>query len=295
MASFKKGTIFTMCGKEYEVVTEGSDEPSSCLVYVPRHEKDTADPISIRMWKAEAKLARGDIMISGHERSEKETFNNFYPSITDPLEQIAALKKRIHAIEERRLTLLKADDATGHVMLQDNVVRTNKSFDIWSYVRSTDHSRPRRNIQYIKLRGLILTISAASSSTEHFLFNITEQLQPCCRFAGDTMISEGVIKIDLGPELRTIQGCKTDILKDELEGKIELSVDIKMNCKYETGVTIVKSNILQCAYIRDVKAPGLKIGKLAFPEIGDHMIAVLGVSLDIYTVGLNEGYSSAVF
>ncbi len=89
MGSFIKGMTFTMEGKEYEVVNEGTNDPASCLVYVLSQEKETADPQTLRMWKAEAKLARGDIMISGYseESGKQPARDSFYPPVTDPLEK----------------------------------------------------------------------------------------------------------------------------------------------------------------------------------------------------------------
>lgn len=277
-----------MEGKEYEILSEGTNEPSSCIVYVLRHEKETADPQTLRMWKAEAKLARGDIMISGYtdESGPKGNKDSFYPPVTDPLEQIAELKKRIHAIEQRRLTLLKIDDPKGQVLLQDNVIRPNKTLDIWEYTKSSgDSLKKQRNIQYVKIRGLMMVISGHSNQLERFLFNISDQLQPCCRIAGDTLSSEGKIKIDLSPQIQTIQGARTQIIHEGLGGRIELAIELKLNCKYESGLIAINSKIMQAAYIRDVNAPGLKINKIAFPEIGSHMIAVEGICIDIYTDG----------
>lgn len=286
MGSFIQGMTFTMEGKEYEVLAEGTNEPSSCMVYVLRQQKETADPQTIRMWKAEAKLARGDIMISGYadDAHREGAKDSFYPPVTDPLEQIAELKKRIHAIEQRRLTLLKVDDPKGQILVQDNVVRPNKTFDIWHFTKSSgDSSKRERNIQYVKLRGIMLVISSSGNAVEHFLFNITDQLQPCCRIVGDTLSSEGKIRIDLSPQLQTIQGNKTQIFSDSLGGRVELGVDLRLNCKYETGMACINAQIMQASYQRDVNAPGLKINKLAFPEIGEHMIAIEGVCVDIYT------------
>ncbi|MCX4309077.1 MAG: hypothetical protein OSJ28_02060 [Desulfovibrio sp.] len=291
MGSFIKGMTFTMEGKEYEVVNEGTNDPASCLVYVLSQEKETADPQTLRMWKAEAKLARGDIMISGYseESGKQPARDSFYPPVTDPLEQIAELKKRIHAIEQRRISLLKVDDPKAQILLQDNVVRPNKPFDVWNYTKSSgDTSKQNRKIQYVKLRGIMLVITSNSNQVEHFLFNISDQLQPCCRIAGDTLSSEGKIKIDLSAQVQTIQGNKTQILTSELEGRIELAVELKLNCKYATGLTIINAQIVQAAYIRDVNAPGLKINKIAFPEIGNHMIAVEGICVDIYTEGSGD-------
>lgn len=280
-----------MGGKEYEIISEGTNDPSSCIVYVLRHEKETGDPQSLRMWKAEAKLARGDIMISGYvdEERNRKFKDSFYPPVTDPLEQIAELKKRILAIEQRRLTLLKVDDPKGHVLLQDNVVKPNKTFNIWEYTQASgDYVKRHRPIQYIKIRGIMIAVSGNSHFLEHFLFNISDQLQPCCRIVGDMLSSEGKIKIDLGPQIQTIQGARTQIFNDNLGGRIELGIDLKLNCQYESGEIKVVANISQVAYIREVNAPGLKINKIAFPEIGDHMIAVEGVCLDIYTAGVER-------
>lgn len=277
-----------MEGKEYEILSEGTNEPSSCIVYVLRHEKETADPQTLRMWKAEAKLARGDIMISGYtdESRSRGSKDSFYPPVTDPLEQIAELKKRIHAIEQRRITLLKIDDPKGQVLLQDNVIRPNKTLDIWEYTKSSgDSLKKQRNIQYVKIRGLMMVISGHANQLEHFLFNISDQLQPCCRIAGDTLSSEGKIKIDLSPQIQTIQGTRTQIIHEGLGGRIELAIELKLNCKYEAGLIAINSKIIQAAYIRDVNAPGLKINKITFPEIGNHMIAVEGICIDIYTDG----------
>lgn len=289
MSSFMQGMTFTMEGKEYEVLTEGTSDPSSCLVYAPRHEKETADPLTIRMWKAEAKLARGDIMISGYADESRRPGDSFFPPVIDPLEQIAELKKRIRAIEQRRLTMLKIDDPKGQILLQDNVVRPNKNFDIWAYTKSSGGSSKRdRNIQYIKLRGVVLAISGHGSQLEHFLFNISDQLQPCCRIAGETLSSEGKVKIDLTPRLQTIQGARTQILTESLGGRIELGIELRLACQYQSGATVINAKICQASYIRDVNAPGIKINKLAFPEIGDHMIAIEGVCVDIYTDGPEE-------
>lgn len=287
MNKFTKGAFFIMGGKEYEVLAEGTDDPASCLVYAPAHETEHADPLTIRMWKAEAKLARGDIMIRGHEENLGHA-TSFYPPIKDPLEQIAELKKRIQAIEERRVTLLKIDDPLGQVLLQDNIVRPNKAFDIWAYTLSSGIGRCHRNIQYIKTRGLIINLSANNAPTEHLLFNIGDQIQPCCSINGDNLSSEAKIKIELTPGLKTIQGGKTAILTPELKGKIGLTIEICVNCKYQTGMTMINANILQAAYLRDVKSPVLKIDNLAFPEIGDHAVAIEGICVDIYTEGLNQ-------
>lgn len=287
MSKFIKGTIFTMGGKEYEVLTAGTDDPASSLVYAPLHEDDSSDPLSIRLWKAEAKLARGDIMINGYE--ENPTIkDSFYPPVIDPLEQIAELKKRIRAIEERRVLLLKVNDPLNQILIQDNIVRPNKAFDIWAYTSASPQNINKRNIQYIKIRGLVLALSTSSNKIEHFLFNIADQLQPCCRISGDTLSSVGEIKIDLSSELKTIQGSKTSILTSELGGKIELGIELRLNCKFATGLSIISSNILHAAYTREIKAPGLKINKLSFPEIGEHMIVIEGVWLDIYTEGFDK-------
>lgn len=291
MPNFLKGMTFTMGGKEYEIISEGTNDPSSCIVYVERHEKETGDPQSLRMWKAEAKLARGDIMISGYtdEERNKKFKDSFYPPVTDPLEQIAELKKRILAIEERRLTLLKIDDPKGHVLLQDNVVKPNKVFNVWEYTQTSgDWAKKSRPIQYIKIRGIMIVVSANSHLLEHFLFNISDQLQPCCRILGDTLSSEGRIKIDLIPQVQTIQGAKTQIFNENLGGRMELTIDLKLNCQYESGEAKIAANISQAAYIRDVNAPGLKINKIAFPEIGEHMIAIEGICLDVYTAGVER-------
>lgn len=288
MGSFVKGMTFTMEGKEFEVLSEGTNDPASCLVYVPSKEKETADPLTLRMWKAEAKLARGDIMISGYsdDSGQEGSKGSFYPPVTDPLEQIAELKKRIHAIEQRRISLLKVDDPKSAVLLQDNVVRPNKTFDIWQYTKASgDSVKQQRNIQYVKIRGLMLIITSKTSQLEHFLFNISDQLQPLCRIAGDTLSSEGRIKIDLSSQLQTIQGTRTKILTPALEGRIELAVELKLSCQYATGQTVISAKIVQAAYIREVNAPGLKINRIAFPEIGEHMIAIEGVCVDIYTDG----------
>lgn len=292
MGSFIKGMTFTMEGKEYEVLSEGTNDPSSCMVYVLRQEKETADPETIRMWKAEARLARGDIMISGYIDDRKnEQKEKFFPPVIDPLEQIAELKKRIQAIEQRRLTLYRIDDPKGAVLLQDNVVRPNKHFDIWKYTQASGQGpRQKRNIQYVKIRGVVLVITANNQQAEHFLFNITDQLQPLCRIAGDTLSSDGKIRLNLTSELQTIQGGRTALITEQLGGRIELEVELKLNCQYRTGMAIINAQIIQAAYIRDVNAPGLKINRIAFPELGDHMIAVEGVCLDIYTEGPEQDY-----
>lgn len=286
--SFTKGMIFAMEGNEYEVLNECNDDPSSYLVFVSRHEKETADPLTLSLSKAEAKLARGDIMIIGSpdQGTQMTSKDSFYPPVSDPLEQIAELKKRIQAIEKRRISLLKIDDPKSLIMLQDNVVRPNKYFNIWDYTQSSgDYAKKGRKIQYIKIRGIMLVITSNSSLVEHFLFNISDQLQPCCRITGDTLSSEGKIKIDFSSKVQTILGNRTQILTSGLEGRIELAVELKLDCKFLSGQTIINANILQAAYIREVNAPGLKINKIAFPEIGDHLIAIEGICVDIYTEG----------
>lgn len=286
MGSFAKGMTFTMEGKEYEILNEGSNDPSSYLLYLPLHEKGTGDPLTLRLWQAEAKLSRGDIMIIGRPdgSGQASSKDSFYPPVSDPLEQIAELKKRIQAIEKRRISLLKIDDPKSLVLLQDNVVRPNKPFDIWAYTQSSgDYAKKGKKIQYIKIRGIMLVITGNTSMIEHFLFNISDQLQPCCRIAGDTLSSEGKIKIDLSSRVQTILGNRTQILTSDLEGRIELAVELKLNCNFLSGQTIINANILQAAYIREVNAPGLKINKIAFPEIGDHLIAIEGICVDIYT------------
>lgn len=287
MGSFTKGATFTMEGKEYEVLSEGSNDPASCIVYVLRSEKETADPMTLRLWKAEARLARGDIMLNGGhdlplpQREEKDTF---FPPVSDPLEQIAELKKRIQAIEQRRLSLMKADDPKGEVLLQDNVVRPNKEFNIWNYTRAAGIARKDRNIQYVKIRGLMIAISGGNRKMEYFLFNIADQLQPCCRIAGRTLSSTGSVKIDLSPRLQSILGRPTQILSGDLfQGRIELSIEIRLNCQWATGVTSINARISQAAYIREVNGPVLKINRVSFPEIGNHMIAIEGICIDVYT------------
>lgn len=279
MPIFTKGAIFTMGGKEYEVLEEGGDDPSSCLLYAPRHEKDTADPLSIRMWKAEAKLARGDIMLNS--QPENAGASQFYPPITDPLEQIAELKKRIQAIERRRVILLKSRDPSGQILLQDNIVRPNRPFDIWTLAANGEQKSP---IQYIRPRALILTISS-NDSPEHFLFNIAGQIPPCCRAVADVLTSEGQVAIKLGPELQTIRGDRTDILNNDFSGRIELEIGLSLRCKYQSGLTTISAQIQRCSYIREVNSPTLKMDSLTFPEIGDHLITILGINVDIYTAG----------
>lgn len=286
MGSFSKGMIFTMGGAEYEVLAEGTNEPSSDIVYAPASERDTSEPFTMSSWKAEAKLARGDILINGYSADKLGEKEVFYPRVIDPLEQIAELKKRIRAIERRRLSLLKADDPRGRVLLQDNVVRPNKPFDIWEYTRTSgDIAKRERKIQYVKIRGVMLIISGQSGHTERFLFNIGDQLQPLCRVSGDTLTSEGKIKIDLTSHMRTSRGGRTKIITDDIGGRIELGVELRLNCKVTTGLASVNAKITQAAYIRDVNAPGLKIGRVAFSELGDYFIAIEGVGLDIYTDG----------
>lgn len=280
MTSFIKGMTFTMGGKEYEVVAEGSSDPSSCMVYVPCHEKETADPQSIRIWKAEAKLARGDIMISGYT-SDRHKQEAFFPTVVDPLQQIAELKRRIHAIEQRRISLLKADDPASHVLLQDNVVRPNKQFDIWQYTRTSgDIAKRGRTIQFIKIRGLVLSLAA--TATEYFLFNIADQLQPCCKVSGDTLTSEGKIKLDLTPELHTVKGTPTRLLTLPQGMRMELTVETALDCKFASGLTMIQANILQFSCLRNVNAPKLRFQPVPFPE-QDYSIGIEGVCIDVYT------------
>lgn len=282
MPIFTKGAVFTMGGKEYEVLAAGDDNPASCMLYVPRHEKDTADPLTIRMWKAEAKLARGDIMINSQpEDSASAQANPFYPPITDPLEQIAELKKRIQAIEQRRVILLKSRDPSGQILLQDNIIRPNRPFDIWTLAANGEQKSP---IQYIRPRALILTISS-NDNPEHFLFNIAGQIPPCCRAVDDVLSADGQVSLKLGPELHTIRGGRTNILTNDFAGRIELEIGLRLRCKYESGLTNLSAQIQRCSYIREVNSPTLKMDRLTFPEIGDHIITILGINVDIYTAG----------
>ena len=278
-----------MNGKEYEVLSEGSADPSSCLIYAPRHEKNFAEPSSLRMWKAEARLARGDIMINGYPNkfSGVSRGGRFYPSIHDPLEQIAELKKRILDIENTRVTLWKEKDPGSLILLQDNLVRPNKAFDVWAYAKAGVYVQ--RPIQHIKLRGLLLALSGNKGQIERFLFNISDQLSPTCRFKDDCLSSEGKIRIDLTPDMINIHGVKTTIISDNLDGCVELAIDIRLVCQYLTGHTIIHANILQAAYIRQINAPGMKTAHLAFPEIGEHMIAIEGISLDVYAMQEKDG------
>lgn len=280
MSNFRKGCTFTMGGKEYEVISANGNDPASSLVYAERQDIHHTDPQTIRLWKAEAKLARGDIMLNGYIEKPANR-DGFFPQLPDPLAQIAELKRRIRAIEERRVILLKSEDPTGQILLQDNIVRPNKPFDIWSCVAEdkTPHS-----IQFIKIRAVVLSVASAAQ-TENFLFNIDDQLLSACRISGDSLFCEGKVRLDLSPELQTIQGNPTQILSHDLGGKIELGIELRLHCKYLTGLAIVNANILSASYTRDIKAPGLKISKLAFPEIGEHTIAMEGVNLDIYTEG----------
>ena len=285
MTSFVKGMSFTMGGKEYVVLNEGGSDPSSCLVYAPRNEMDMPDPFTLRMWKAEAKLARGDIVIGDTAAVNRSTgqASTYFPPVLDPLEQIAQLKKRIQAIEKRRVNLFRSEDPSAQILLQDNIVRPNKVFDIWAYARSDMGSVSQaRSIQYIKLRGLILALTGQGGIIEHFLFNISDQLAPTCRISGDTLSSEGKIRIDLSPKIQTIQGSPTRIISDNLDGRVELTLEVRLACQYASGQTIIQANILQAAYIREVNGPGLKTARLAFPEIGEHMIAIEGICVDIY-------------
>lgn len=291
MTSFMKGMTFTMGGNEYEILSEGTSDPSSCLVYAPLQKREAGSQQTLRIWKAEAKLARGEITISGYadEESQKRYRDDLYPPAADPLAQIAELKKRIMAIEQRRLNLLKVDDPRGQILLQDNVVKPNKTFDIWKYtITSGDYIKKAKPIQYVKIRGVIIAISGNSQYLERFLFNISDQLQPCCRNMGNALFSEGRIKIDLNHEIQTVQGNKTHIFNESLGGGIELGIDIKLSCMHETGETRVNANIVKAAYIRDVNAPGIQINKIAFPEIGEHMIAIEGVCLDVYVAGQDK-------
>lgn len=275
MTSFVRGMTFMMDGKEYEVLSEGGSDPSSSLVYAPANENYRGDPQTLRMWKAESRLARGDIMISGYPRGRGQA--NF-GSALDPLEQIAELKKRILELEKSRLTLFRAHDPAAQILLQDNLVRPNKVFEIWAYTAETRQAP----IQYIKLRGLLLALSGEKGRLEHFLFNISDQLSPTCRVKGGTLSSEGTIRIELAPGIQTIQGKASAIIPADMDGHIELTMDLRMACQHAIGQMAVYAKIRQAAYIRPINAPGLKTAPLAFPEIGSHMIAIEGISLDIY-------------
>lgn len=277
MTSFVKGMTFTMGGKEYEVLSAGGSDPSSSLVYAPAEDASLKNSHSLRIWKAESRLARGDIMISGYPESEGGTV--CLPDAIDPLAQISELKRRIQEIEDRRVTLYRAYDPSAQILLKDNLVRPNKVFDIWAFANTTK-ARP---IQYVKLRGLLLALSSAQGGLEHFLFNISDQLSPTCRIEGDSLNSEGKIRVNLSPEMRTIQGNPPSIISANMDGKVELTMELRLACQFLTGQMIIHANILQAAYIRAINAPGMKTATLAFPEIGEHMIAIEGISVDIYT------------
>ncbi|MBD5607725.1 MAG: hypothetical protein HDQ93_02605 [Desulfovibrio sp.] len=288
MGSFLKGMTFTMEGKEYEVIGEGTDDPSSCLVYVLRDEKETADPQTLRLWKAEAKLARGDIMISGYsdDRKSEDRRGSFYPPVIDPLEQIAELKKRIQAIERRRISLLKVDDPKGSVLLQDNIVRPNKRFDLWNYTRASgDLVKKARKIQYAKLRGIALSLSAPGAIPELFLFNISDQLQPCCRIADNSLSSEGRIKLDLSSRLKTVLGKPSGILSPDMGGRVELDVELRLECDRTDGMMIVRANISRASFIREINAPSLTLDKIGLTDLAELKIAIEGICVDMYTDG----------
>lgn len=288
MGSFLKGMTFTMEGKEYEVIGEGTDDPSSCLVYALRDEKETADPQTLRLWKAEAKLARGDIMISGYsdDRKSEESRGSFYPPVLDPLEQIAELKKRIQAIERRRISLLKVDDPKGAVLLQDNIVRPNKRFNLWNYTRASgDLVKKARKIQYAKLRGVALSLASPGAVPEFFLFNIGDQLHPSCRIADNSLSSEGRIKLDISSRLKTVLGKPSDILAPDMGGRIELEIELRLECDRTDGSMIVRANISRAAFARDINAPSLTLDKIASRDQADRKIAIEGICVDIYTDG----------
>lgn len=284
MGTFLKGMTFTMQGKEYEVLSADGDEANACIVYVLAAERETGDPLTMRASRAEACLARGDIQITGYDPASPGGPKSASPAVYDPLEQIAELKKRIQAIEQRRLTLLKADDPRGETLMQDNVIRPNKEFNIWDYTKTAGVSQDGKNIQYVKIRGLIIVLSSQNRLTEHFLFNISDQLQPSCRIAGDTISSDGRVKIDLSGRLQTIQGDRTQILSPELfRGHIELSIELGLKCQWASGLTTINAGIVQAAYTREINAAGFRMSSLAFPEIGNHMVAIEGVCVDVYT------------
>lgn len=284
MGTFQKGMTFSMHGKEYEVLSAVGEDANACIVYVLAAEKESADPLTMRASRAEYRLARGEIRITGYDPDALDDGDAARPAIYDPLEQIAELKKRIHAIEQRRLSLLKADDPRGETLLQDNVIRPNKEFNIWDYTKTSGVSQDGRNIQYVKIRGLIIVLSSQNRLTEHFLFNISDQLQPSCRIAGDTLSSEGRVKIDLSARLQTIQGDRTQILSpDMFRGHIELSIELGLKCQWASGLTIINAGIAQASYIREINAAGFRMSSLAFPEIGNHMLAIEGVCVDVYT------------
>lgn len=163
-------------------------------------------------------------------------------------------------------------------------MRPNKEFNIWDYTRTSGVSQEGRNIQYVKIRGLIIVLSSQNRLMEHFLFNISDQIQPSCRIAGDTLSSEGRVKIDLSPRLQTIQGDRTQILAaDAFRGHIELAIELGLKCQWASGVTTISAGIVQASYIREVNAAGFRMSSLAFPEIGNHMLAIEGVCVDVYT------------
>lgn len=266
-----------MAGKEYEVLSAGSSDPSSCLVYAPAEATDADNSHSLRIWKAESRLARGDIMISSYPATDR--INPCLPGTLDPLAQIAQLKKHIQEMEDRRVTLLRANDPASQILLHDNMIRPNKVFEIWAYAEP----RQAQQIQNVKLRRLLLALSGTHCRLEHFLFDISDQISPTCRIAGDSLTTEGKIRINLSPEMRTIQGKRPGIIPANMDGKIELTMELRLSCQYLTGQMIVHANILQAAYIRAINAPGMKTARIAFPEIDEHMIAIEGIGVDIHT------------
>lgn len=276
-----------MEGKEYEILSEGTNDPSSFIEYAPLHEKLSGEPLTLRMWKAEARLARGEIKInSGADESLEGGRLALYPPEPDPLEQIAELKKRILAIERRRVSLMKADDPKSKVLLQDNVLKPNKSFNIWDYTLSSgDCVKRGQELQFVRIRGVILALTGNSQFLERFLFNIADQIDPCSKTADGSLCSQGRVKVDINPRIQTIHGSKTQLINGSLGGRIELDIDMRLECGILSGRSKIAANISKAAYIRDVHAPGLMINKIAFPEIGDHMLAIEGLCVEIYTAG----------
>lgn len=86
MGTFLKGMTFSMQGKEYEVLSTVGEDANACIVYVLAAEKESADPMTMRSSRAESRLARGEIRITGYDPDSMGASDAARPAIYDPLE-----------------------------------------------------------------------------------------------------------------------------------------------------------------------------------------------------------------
>lgn len=276
MSNFRKGATFTMNGEEYEVLTEGDNDPASCLIYAPLH--CSTEPLSIRLWKEEAKLARGDITINGEDEATSPD-QEFTLELPDPAARIIELKKRIRAIEKRRIVMRKSADPEGQTLLHDNIVRPNKPFDIWTY--ANHKNRHGRIIQFIKIQSIVIAITKGDD-TERFLFNLAPNAMPNCRVGNGRIFLEGQVQINLNSQLQTIQGKNTRLIAFDPEWHLELLLALRLHCKATCGHALANANIIKASFAHNTNAPGLRLAMPSLLDASNSAIIVVGLGLDIY-------------